>query len=244
MIGKRFEDKQSDTELKTTPLLVDMAQMGFLEPGIDVLTACGIGPCFVFVAFYQARPLAIYYWGGPSSNVTLPLEQLIGIELDKFRFKITEKSEALALPDFEDSHPDGDEPIDILPIGGQSGSQAVVDALRNMSNNQSNRIMSTSYLMLTTDMDYLDLCVNAQGVGEDAIVLKHVLSQEQSIPDNDDDVLQVEAARAQFTPYFTGTLSSANISAQQVQPVTEPVVESVVETKAPRSPDADKKARI
>lgn len=43
---------------------IEMGRMGFFEPGVQRLSAQGIGPCFVFVAFYKERPLAIDYWGG------------------------------------------------------------------------------------------------------------------------------------------------------------------------------------
>lgn len=189
---------------------VEMGEIGFFEDGIQRLTAEGIGPCFVFVAFYQRRPLAVYYWGGPSSDNTLPLAKLIGLELDKFRFKITEKRSVLQLPDFEEDYPDGDQPIDILPIGGQISSQAIVNAMLGMRQKAKHRILSTDYLNLTFDMDFLDLEVIAQGLGEAAIILRHIPSHEYSVLADEDNIqmendlaeFSIAAAPALFAPQF------------------------------------------
>lgn len=222
---------------------IEMGRMGFFEPGVQRLSAQGIGPCFVFVAFYQKRPLAIYYWGGPSSDNTLPLERLIDLELDRFRFKIVEKREALALPDFEEEYPDGDEPIDILPIGGQRGSQAIVDIILGMSQDAEHRILSTNYLNLTVDMDSLDLFVDAQETGMAAITLRHVPSNEHSVREEEEeqnaDNTQAESSLASASAVPIVRLFKVaieNIKRQAKQMEEQQMKEESAELESPSAP--------
>lgn len=142
--------------------IAETDQIVILQPEQSCIQTYGVGPCIVFIAYYNQKPLGLYHWSGPDSDSKLPVKLEVGLAIHRLKFKISEFAESLGLPTFHGEEA-LNEPFDIIPIGGQSFSQSIIDTLVQIEQDGTSGITTTEYLNLSIDDDYVNICLHPNG---------------------------------------------------------------------------------
>tara|TARA_R110002110_G_scaffold383245_2_gene594622 strand:+ start:70828 stop:71538 length:711 start_codon:yes stop_codon:yes gene_type:complete len=143
-------------------LISETDEITILRPGAQGIKTIGVGPCIVFIAYYNKIPLGLYHWSGPLADTQYSHKHSVELAIERLKFKISQQAKHLRVPIFSRDEA-LNEPFDILPLGGQGCSQSLINALTQIQQEKYFRIMTTRYLNISIEDDYVNITLNANG---------------------------------------------------------------------------------
>lgn len=174
---------------------IEDSQMAFFHDKLAGIQT-RVSPCILFVAYYRGKPVGAFHWSNfIDDNNTSVREYMRHLKMDISRFKMhiskflgyydseysksdldaltaTQKNKGIP-KDILETIDNGTEPYDLLPIGGQPDSAAVVQAIQMLAKKPKHRIMTTAFLDITLDNDAAEISVSKDG----SVYIQHISSK-------------------------------------------------------------------
>ena len=79
-------------------LIADTDEITILRPGARGIKTMGVGPCIVFIAYYNKIPLGLYHWSGPLADTQYSHKHSVELAIERLKFKISQKPNIFAYP--------------------------------------------------------------------------------------------------------------------------------------------------
>lgn len=188
---------------------IEDSQMAFFDDQLAGIQT-RVSPCVLFVAYYRGKPVGTFHWSnfiddnktsvrdymrllrGDISRFKMNISKFLGYYDDEYSESDSDtpnpsRKTRVVPKDILDTVDEGNEPYDLLPIGGQPDSATVVQAIQMLAKKPKYRIMTTAFLDITLDNDVAEISVLKDGT----IHIQHISSKplRKIKPENQDEVL-------------------------------------------------------
>lgn len=210
---------------------IEDSQIAVFDEQCQGIRSYGMGPCILFIAYLKGKPIGAFHWSNFKFDKHASYEKYIPLiqkDLRRFAYQIADRLELLfetdsscdsenediEAPEYEDNSLL--KQFEMLPVGGQADSQNVIQAIKYLAKNGPCRFLSTKFLKISLDNDFICGSVDKNG----DVYVEHISSRP--------DLTEYQSIRHEllerFAPYYLLKLKgySSHIIDHEVYPPLKP----------------------